>query len=100
MEKRLPRAKVVKTARKLKALSHPERFRIVLELMKRECCVGELQKCVSLSQPHVSQSLRILKQAKIVSSRRRERRICYRVTDPQTMELVKLIFEPGKGKRR
>lgn len=99
MEKRLPRAKIVKTARRLKALSHPERLRIVLELMKRECCVGELQKCVSMSQPHVSQSLRILKQAGIVSSRRRQRRICYRISDPQTKGLITLLFKP-KTKRK
>lgn len=99
MEKRLPRAKVVKTARRLKALSHPERLRIVLELMKRECCVGELQKCVSMSQPHVSQSLRILKQAGIVSRRRRQRRICYRISDPQTKGLVKLLFKPKTKKK-
>ncbi len=99
MEKRLPRAKIVKTARRLKALSHPERLRIVLELMKRECCVGELQKCVSLSQPHVSQSLRILKQAGIVSSRRRQRRICYRISDPQTLSLINLLFKTKAKKK-
>lgn len=99
MAKRLPRAKIVKTARLLKALSHPKRLRIVLELMKRECCVGELQKCVSMSQPHVSQSLRILKQAGIVSSRRRQRRICYRISDPQTKGLVNLLFKPKTKKK-
>ncbi|MGQ9471946.1 MAG: ArsR/SmtB family transcription factor [Candidatus Aminicenantales bacterium] len=99
MEKRLPRAKIVRTARRLKALSHPERLRIVLELMKRECCVSELQKCVSMSQPHVSQSLRILKQAGIVSSRRRQRRICYRISDPQTKGFVKLLFKPKTKKK-
>jgi ArsR family transcriptional regulator len=97
MKEKVPRAQVVKIARKLKALSHPERLRIVLELMKKECCVGELQKCVALSQPHVSQSLRILKQAGIVAGRRVERRICYRVKDPETEGLIKLLFEKGKG---
>lgn len=96
MKAKVPRAQVVKIARKLKALSHPERLRIVLELMKRECCVGELQKCVALSQPHVSQSLRILKQAGIVVGQRRERRICYRVKDPVTEGMVKLLFEKAK----
>jgi|GEM_PF-898746 len=96
MREKVPRAQVVKIARKLKALSHPERLRIVLELMKKECCVGELQKCVALSQPHVSQSLRILKQAGIVAGRRVERRICYRVKDPVTQSMIKLLF--GKAK--
>ncbi len=100
MEKKIPRAKVAKTARKLKALSHPERLRIVLELMKRECCVGELQKCVALSQPHVSQSLRILKQAGIVSGRRKQRRICYRVSDPRTIQLVELLFKKLKERKK
>lgn len=96
MKRKVAKAQVAKIARKLKALSHPERLRIVLELMKRECCVGELQKCVSLSQPHVSQSLRILKQARIVVGRRRERRICYRVKDPVIEEMIKLLFIKGR----
>lgn len=100
MKRKVARAQVVKMARKLKALSHPERLRIVLELMRRECCVGELQKCVSLSQPHVSQSLRILKQAGIVTGRRRERRICYRVKDLVTVEMVKLMFEKAKTRSK
>ncbi|MCX7974934.1 MAG: metalloregulator ArsR/SmtB family transcription factor [Candidatus Aminicenantes bacterium] len=98
MKKKVARAQIVKIAKKLKALSHPERLRIVLELMKRECCVGELQKCVSLSQPHVSQSLRILKQAGIVIGRRRQRRVCYRVKDPVTEGMIKLFFEKSKAK--
>lgn len=99
MNKKVPKSQVVKIAKKLKALSHPERLRIVLELMKRECCVGELQKCVSLSQPHVSQSLRILKQAGIVVGRRRQRRVCYRVKDPMTETMIKFFFEKPKGKK-
>ncbi len=97
MKKKVAKAQVIKLSKKFKALSHPARLKIVLELMKRECCVGELQKCVSLSQPHVSQSLRILKQAGIVVGRRRERRICYRIKDPATEEIIKLLFEKTKA---
>lgn len=80
-------------SRKFKALAHPERLRIVAELMKGECCVGRIQECVLLSQPHVSQSLKILKKAGILESRREKTRICYRVADKTVVRALKILLE-------
>jgi ArsR family transcriptional regulator len=81
-------------AGKLKAMSHPGRLRLLAELMEGECCVGDMQHCLSLSQPHVSQSLNVLKRAGIVAGRRDKTRICYRIVDPLVKSLLKkMIFE-------
>jgi ArsR family transcriptional regulator len=82
---------------KLKAMSHPGRLRLLAELMEGECCVGEVQRCLKLSQPHVSQSLNILKKAGIVAGRREKTRICYRIVDPLAKSILKkLILEEQK----
>ena len=80
-------------ARKFKALSHPERLKMVTGLMKGECCAGQIQGCVSLSQPHVSQSLKVLKQAGIIQSRREKTRICYRIADERMIQALKILWE-------
>jgi len=73
----------------LKALSHPARLKLLANLMKRECCVGEIQDCLALSQPNVSQHLGILKRAGIITGTRERNRICYKLSD----ERIKKILE-------
>ncbi len=77
------------TSKLLKALSHPARLKLLANLLKRECCVGEIQECLALSQPNVSQHLGILKRAKIITGTRERNRICYKLTD----ERIKTILE-------
>ena len=80
-------------ARKLKCLAHPGRLRLLAELADRDCCVGEMQKCVSLSQPHVSQSLKLLKDAGIVDGRRVQRRVCYSIVDQAVLKALKILLQ-------
>jgi len=80
------------TARKLKALAHPIRLKIMQELMKGECCVGEMQKCLSISQPNVSQHLKTLKDAGLIECRRESNKICYRVSNASIKRFLKNIL--------
>ena len=78
-----------------KALSHPARLKLLKNLMKRECCVGEIQKCLALSQPNVSQHLGILKEAGIIVGKREKNKICYSISDNRIKKILK-IFETGE----
>ncbi len=80
------------TARKLKAFAHPMRLKLMQELMKGECCVGEVQKCLSISQPNASQHLKILKDAGLIECRRERNKICYRVSNDSTIRFFKNIL--------
>ena len=53
-----------------KVFGDETRIRILFELMEGEKNVGDIVKTVDVSQPTVSHQLRILKQAKLVKSRR------------------------------
>jgi ArsR family transcriptional regulator len=78
-------------ARKFKVLGHPVRVKLLEDLMKKECCVGEIQKGLSVSQPNVSQHLKLLKDAGILEARRESNRICYRISDPNMIRAFKIF---------
>ena len=54
----------------LKALGEPTRLKIVKFLSMQELCVCELEAILDMSQPRVSQHLRVLKQAGIIKERK------------------------------
>lgn len=89
--KRYPYKEMV---RKFKALAHPARLKLVGNLLEQECCVGEIQKGLTLSQPNVSQHLGVLKAAGVIEGRRDKNKICYRISDKKVAEIMK-IFDSG-----
>ena len=80
-------------ASKFKVLGHPVRIKILEDLMKKECCVGDIQKCLSVSQPNASQHLKILREAGIIESRREKNRICYKIADESVVKALKYLAE-------
>ena len=81
-------------SRKFRALSHPARVKLVEDLMKKEFCVGEMQKFLSLSQPNVSQHLKVLREAGIIRGRREKTKICYSIADDNVRRVL-LLFLKG-----
>lgn len=87
-------------AKKFRVLGHPVRIKLLEDLMKKECCVGEIQKGLSVSQPNASQHLKILREAGIIEARRERNKICYRIADNavvQTFKLFKKEVQNGKN---
>ena len=78
-----------------KALSHPSRLKLLENLMMRECCVGDIQKCLSLSQPNVSQHLSVLKEAGLIVGRRERNKICYKISDERMIKILE-VFKIGE----
>ncbi|MCB0125549.1 MAG: metalloregulator ArsR/SmtB family transcription factor [Caldilineaceae bacterium] len=65
----------------LKLLAHPERLRI-LDLLRREpVCVCHLEALLDKPQPYISQQLRALREAGIVTDERRGHNIYYQLVD-------------------
>ncbi len=64
-----------------KALADGTRLRVLKLLGRGELCVCEIAAALAIEQPRLSFHLRILKQAGVVSVRRRERWILYRLND-------------------
>ena len=73
----------------LKALGEPTRLKIVKFLSMQELCVCELEAILDMSQPRVSQHLRVLKQAGIIKERK-ERQKSYFSLVNQTLSQARI----------
>jgi DNA-binding transcriptional ArsR family regulator len=72
----------------LRALASPVRLGIVRELSGGSKRVHELVAALGVSQPLVSQHLRVLRTSRIVSARRQAREIEYSLTDEHVAHIV------------
>ena len=84
----------------LKALANEVRLMIVCQLAEGEKSVGELQKCVRLSQSAVSQHLALLREHKLVSTRRNGQSVHYALASGQAAALIKTLHDQFCVKRR
>jgi len=67
--------------RVMKALSDPNRVKILKMLSRRELCVCEIQSGLGLAQPTVSKHLKILEDAGLVQKRKEGLWVNYRLGD-------------------
>lgn len=71
-----------------RALATPVRLSIVVELSVAPRSVGELVTLLGVSQPLVSQHLRVLRSARLVAVDRRHRERVYRLVDDHVRHMV------------
>ncbi len=80
----------------LKALADENRVRAVAALQGRELCVCQIVELLGLANSTVSKHMAILKQARLVDSRKDGRWIYYRLTDedvlPEAAEATELVI--------
>ncbi|WP_338325459.1 metalloregulator ArsR/SmtB family transcription factor [Prescottella subtropica] len=72
----------------LRALAAPVRIAIVLQLRESQRCVHELVGALDVTQPLISQHLRILKAAGVVHGERHGREVMYRLVDDHLAHIV------------
>ncbi|KAA0926073.1 metalloregulator ArsR/SmtB family transcription factor [Rhodococcus sp. IEGM 1401] len=72
----------------LRALAAPVRIAIVLQLRESERCVHELVVALGVTQPLISQHLRVLKAAGVVRGERNGREVLYRLVDDHLSHIV------------
>ena len=82
----------------LRALASPHRLAIVRALARGPRCVHELVDELGVSQPLVSQHLRVLRSSDLVSAQRRGREIAYALADHHVTHIVEdAIAHVGEG---
>jgi ArsR family transcriptional regulator len=72
-----------------KALSDPNRVRILLALRKNELCVCQITELFDFAPSTVSKHLSILHQAGLILSRKTERWVYYRLADKSAPAVVR-----------
>ena len=78
----------IKISRLFKAISQPERLKILLAIGEGEACVCHLEAALAQRQVYISQQLIALRNAGLVTDRREGRFIYYRLADPTVIDLV------------
>ena len=84
--------KLYDLAELFKAFGDSTRIRILFVLFGSEVCVCDLAETLNMTQSAVSHQLKILKQAKLVSSRREGKSVFYSLAD----EHVRTIIDQGR----
>jgi ArsR family transcriptional regulator len=86
-------------AGRMKALGHPVRLGIAMRLAAEpETCACDFAEVFEVSQPTISQHLRVLREAGLVTTRRRGTQICYSL-DPAAVrslgETLAVLAQPA-----
>ncbi|MFO7941503.1 MAG: metalloregulator ArsR/SmtB family transcription factor [Bacillota bacterium] len=77
----------------LRALSGSTRLRLIRLLLAEEICVCELEHILQISQPAISQQLRILRDAGLLTARREGNWIFYQVEGPVLLRAWESVRE-------
>ena len=86
--------------RQLKALAHPIRLGMMERLAQEpEICACDLGDAFAVSQPTVSEHLRVLREAGLVRTRRERTTICYAAVPEALAEVAQVIGELRPRKR-
>lgn len=73
-------------------LAHPKRMQILDLLRRGEACVCHIQAALGLPQPYISQQLRVMREAGIISSRREGPFIYYSLADERVKHFLEEIL--------
>ena len=78
--------------RAMKALSDPNRVKIIKMLQHKTMCVCEMQSALQISQPAVSKHLKILEEAGLVDFRKEGLWVNYHISDGSSSPYVASIL--------
>jgi ArsR family transcriptional regulator, virulence genes transcriptional regulator len=86
-------ARAEEAADLLKALSNPQRLRVMCLLIDGEKTVGELNAAVELSQSALSQHLAVLRDGGLVQTRREAQNVYYSVAEGPVHRIIETLHD-------
>ena len=88
-----PEEDLFEVAELFKAFGDLTRAKIICALSESELCVSDLTQLLEMNQSAVSHQLRLLKQARLVKTRRDGKVRYYSLADEHIQEMFKVAFE-------
>ncbi len=85
--------KIYEMGARFKVISEPSRLKILLVLSGGELCVEHITEAVAGNQSAVSHQLKILKDNKIIKSRRNGKNVLYSVADWHILTMIGVAKE-------
>lgn len=80
---------LTRLAELFKAFSDSTRIRILYVLLQAEVCVCDMARLLNMTQSAISHQLRILKQARLIKSRRDGKTVFYSLADDHVATLLR-----------
>ncbi|MES2324289.1 MAG: metalloregulator ArsR/SmtB family transcription factor [Pseudomonadota bacterium] len=76
----------------LKVLANPDRMMLLCQLSQGEHCVADLASALGIGQPTLSQQLAVLRDEKLVRTRREGKQIFYGIASAEALAVLQLMY--------
>lgn len=76
----------------LKTLANPDRLLLLCQMTQGEFCVSELEAMTGIRQPTLSQQLTVLREEKLVNTRREGKQVFYSIASKEAMAVLGLVY--------
>lgn len=77
----------------LKTLGNPDRLLLLCQLAQGEFSVGELEARLGIQQPTLSQQLGVLREERLVGTRRDGKQIFYSLASREAAAVMQVLYE-------
>ena len=84
--------------RLMKVLANRDRMMLLCQISQGEMCVGELEECLDIHQPTLSQQLTVLRNEELVQTRRDGKQIYYSFSNRIALEVMDVLYRSYCGK--
>jgi DNA-binding transcriptional ArsR family regulator len=77
----------------MKVMANPDRLLLLCQISQGEKSVGELEELVGICQPTLSQQLTVLRDERLVSTRRDGKKIYYSMASTRAMAVIQVLYQ-------
>lgn len=77
----------------MKVLSNRDRMLLLCQIAQGEKCVSELEECLDIHQPTLSQQLTVLRNKGLVSTRREGKQIYYALSSKDALSVMTALYQ-------
>lgn len=77
----------------LKTLGNADRLLLLCQLTQGEFCVSELESMLGIQQPTLSQQLSVLREEKLVNTRRDGKQIYYSLASKEAEAVMQVLYQ-------
>ena len=93
LDMRAMRLAATKAGGLLKALANPDRLLLLCQLSHGEHCVSELEELLGIEQPTLSQQLGVLREERLVMTRRDGKQIFYSIASKEALAVIQVLYQ-------
>lgn len=77
----------------LKVLSNPDRILLLCQMTQGEFSVKELETITGILQPTLSQQLTVLREERLVNTRREGKQIFYSISSSEALAVLQVLYQ-------